>query len=110
MYLVIASGSGVGGGSLGYANTLYHAPARFYDDAQWAGLNDWQVAQRHKLAPLTIFTLDAKVNDNAPEKYRGLDRYLDGRMADDRLLLVRRLRQQQFERGHRNHPGRDAAF
>jgi len=37
--------------------------------------NDWQIAQRHKLAPLTIFTLEAKVNDNAPEKYRGLDRY-----------------------------------
>jgi valyl-tRNA synthetase len=37
--------------------------------------NDWQVAQRHKLAPITIFTLEAKVNDNAPEKYRGLDRY-----------------------------------
>ena len=37
--------------------------------------NDWQVGQRHKLAPLTIFTLEAKVNDNAPEKYRGLDRY-----------------------------------
>ncbi len=37
--------------------------------------NDWQVAQRHQLAPITIFTLEAKVNDNAPEKYRGLDRY-----------------------------------
>ncbi len=37
--------------------------------------NDWQVAQRHKLVPLTIFTLEAKVNDNAPAKYRGLDRY-----------------------------------
>ena len=42
--VAIASGSGVGGGSLGYANTLYRAPARFYEDAQWAGLNDWQVA------------------------------------------------------------------
>jgi len=37
--------------------------------------NDWQIGQRHKLAPITIFTLEAKVNDNAPEKYRGLDRY-----------------------------------
>ena len=42
--VAIASGSGVGGGSLGYANTLYRAPARFYEDAQWSGLNDWQVA------------------------------------------------------------------
>jgi valyl-tRNA synthetase len=37
--------------------------------------NDYEVAQRHGLAPLTIFTLQAKINDNAPEKYRGLDRY-----------------------------------
>ena len=37
--------------------------------------NDWQIGQRHKLTPVTIFTLEAKVNDNAPEKYRGLDRY-----------------------------------
>ena len=42
--VAIASGSGVGGGSLGYANTLYRAPIRFYEDPQWAGLNDWQVA------------------------------------------------------------------
>src|SRR3712207_9067316 len=41
----IASGSGVGGGSLGYANTLYRAPQRFYDDAQWSGLGvDWRAA------------------------------------------------------------------
>ena len=37
--------------------------------------NDWEVGQRHGLAPLPIFNLDATVNSNAPEKYRGLDRY-----------------------------------
>jgi valyl-tRNA synthetase len=37
--------------------------------------NDWQIGARHKLAPITILTLDAKVNEAAPEKYRGLDRY-----------------------------------
>ncbi|CAM5246095.1 valine--tRNA ligase [Rhodanobacter lindaniclasticus] len=37
--------------------------------------NDYAIGQRHQLAAITIFTLDAKVNDNAPEKYRGLDRY-----------------------------------
>ncbi|MFK2878980.1 valine--tRNA ligase [Rhodanobacter hydrolyticus] len=37
--------------------------------------NDYAIGQRHKLAPITIFTLDAKVNDNGPEAYRGLDRY-----------------------------------
>jgi len=38
--------------------------------------NDWQIGQRHGLAPITILNLDATVNDNAPAKYRGLDRYV----------------------------------
>ncbi|GAA0256305.1 valine--tRNA ligase [Rhodanobacter caeni] len=42
--------------------------------------NDYAIGQRHKLAPITIFTLDARINDNAPEKYHGLDRY-DARKA-----------------------------
>ena len=37
--------------------------------------NDYDIGKRHGLAPLEIFTLDAKINANAPEKYRGLDRY-----------------------------------
>ncbi|HET8554796.1 MAG TPA: class I tRNA ligase family protein, partial [Rhodanobacteraceae bacterium] len=37
--------------------------------------NDYAIGKRHRLDSLTIFTLDAKVNDNAPEAYRGLDRY-----------------------------------
>jgi valyl-tRNA synthetase len=37
--------------------------------------NDYEIAERHGLAPLTIFTLQASINDNAPAKYRGLDRY-----------------------------------
>ena len=42
--VVVVSGAGVGGGSLGYANTLYRAPDRFYRDPQWAGLADWDAA------------------------------------------------------------------
>jgi cholesterol oxidase len=42
--VAIVSGAGVGGGSLGYANTLYRARRRFYEDAQWAGLADWEAA------------------------------------------------------------------
>jgi valyl-tRNA synthetase len=38
--------------------------------------NDYQVAQRHKLVPLNIFTLDARTNNNVPAAYRGLDRYV----------------------------------
>ena len=37
--------------------------------------NDYAIGQRHKLAPIEIFTLDAKVNANAPAKYQGMDRY-----------------------------------
>ncbi len=37
--------------------------------------NDYQVGVRHKLEPINIFTLDAKINANAPEAYRGLDRF-----------------------------------
>jgi valyl-tRNA synthetase len=37
--------------------------------------NDYAVGQRHKLAPISILTLDAKTNDNSPPKYRGLDRF-----------------------------------
>jgi valyl-tRNA synthetase len=42
--------------------------------------NDHQVGQRHGLAPIEIFTLDAKINQNGPAKYRGMDRY-DARRA-----------------------------
>jgi cholesterol oxidase len=38
----IVSGSGVGGGSLGYANTLYRARPAFFRDPQWEGLGDWE--------------------------------------------------------------------
>ncbi len=37
--------------------------------------NDYAIGIRHKLPLITIFTLDAKINNEAPEKYRGLDRY-----------------------------------
>ena len=39
------SGCGVGGGGLGYANTLYVPPKPFFEDRQWAGLEeDWEQA------------------------------------------------------------------
>ena len=43
----IASGCGVGGGSLGYANTLYRARPAFFADRQWGELGDWE----RELAP-----------------------------------------------------------
>ena len=37
--------------------------------------NDFAVGQRHHLKPLSVLTKTAKMNDNVPEKYRGMDRY-----------------------------------
>ncbi len=38
--------------------------------------NDYAVGQRHKLPMICVLTLDATINDNAPEKYRGMDRFV----------------------------------
>jgi valyl-tRNA synthetase len=50
--------------------------------------DDWQIGQRHGLPVLAIFDLEAKVNENAPAKYRGLDRYVARKavLADLRAL------------------------
>src|SRR5690606_31788409 len=37
--------------------------------------NDAQIGARHKLAPIVILTLDAKIVNDAPAAYRGLDRF-----------------------------------
>jgi valyl-tRNA synthetase len=37
--------------------------------------NDYAVGQRHDLPLINIFTPDAKINENGPERYRGLDRF-----------------------------------
>ncbi len=40
--MLILSGTGVGGGSLGYACTLLSPPDPFYQDPQWAEMQDWK--------------------------------------------------------------------
>ncbi|MCH8105021.1 MAG: valine--tRNA ligase [Proteobacteria bacterium] len=47
--------------------------------------NDYEVGKRHDLPLINIFTFDAKINDQAPEKYQGMDRY------DARELIVKDL-------------------
>ena len=37
--------------------------------------NDYEVGKRHGLEPINLFTTDATLNDDAPEPYRGLDRF-----------------------------------
>jgi cholesterol oxidase len=69
--VAIVSGAGVGGGSLGYANTLYRARRRFYEDPQWAGLADWESA----LAP----------HYDVAERMLGVVAYDEDDHADDLL-------------------------
>jgi valyl-tRNA synthetase len=38
--------------------------------------NDYEVGKRHNLPLINIFTRDAAMNENAPEVYRGLDRFV----------------------------------
>ena len=37
--------------------------------------NDYDMGKRHNLPMINIFTVDAKINDNAPEAYRDMDRF-----------------------------------
>jgi valyl-tRNA synthetase len=38
--------------------------------------NDFRVGQRHGLEVINVFTPDARLNDNVPTHYRGLDRFV----------------------------------
>jgi valyl-tRNA synthetase len=38
--------------------------------------NDYAVGQRHQLPIIGVLHLNATINDNAPQKYRGLDRFV----------------------------------
>ena len=40
--VLVLGGAGVGGGSLGYANTLLEPPDTFFRDPQWADMGDWK--------------------------------------------------------------------
>jgi valyl-tRNA synthetase len=37
--------------------------------------NDYDVGKRHQLPVINIFTIDAKINENAPNKYQGMARF-----------------------------------
>ena len=52
--------------------------------------NDYACALRHGIPLITIFTLDAKINENGPAAYQGLDRY------DARKAVLRDLEAQHF--------------
>lgn len=37
--------------------------------------NDFEVGKRHKLPMISVLDKDAKINENGPDEYRGLDRF-----------------------------------
>ncbi len=42
--------------------------------------NDYEVGKRHDLELINIFTIEARINEQAPQQYQGMDRY-DARKA-----------------------------
>jgi valyl-tRNA synthetase len=68
--------------------------------------NDNAVGQRHDLPMINIFTDDAAVNDSAPEKYRGLDRFearkrIVAELEEAGLLVETKPHKLQVPRGDR---------
>ncbi len=52
--------------------------------------NDYEMGLRHDLPQINILTPDACINENAPEKYRGMDRY------EARDLIIHDLKEQDL--------------
>jgi len=52
--------------------------------------NDYAVGHRHKLPVINILTIDAHINENAPERYQGLDRF------EARELIIQDLKAQNL--------------
>jgi cholesterol oxidase len=74
----ILSGSGVGGGSLGYANTLYVPPAKFFEDPQWADLADWEreLKPHYDEAKRMLGVVNVETDDASDELLREYGEYL----------------------------------
>ena len=70
--------------------------------------NDYAMGQRHSLTPISIFTLDAKINEHAPAVYQGMDRF-DARkqilvdLEAQQLLAATKPHKLMVPRGDRSH-------
>jgi cholesterol oxidase len=73
-HVSVVSGCGVGGGSLGYANTLYVPPKAFFEDRQWAGLADWEseLAPHYAEAQRMLGVVEYPYDDPADQLLREL--------------------------------------
>ncbi|MEW6131881.1 MAG: valine--tRNA ligase [Pseudomonadota bacterium] len=70
--------------------------------------NDYAIGNRHKLTPISIFTLDAKINELGPAEYQGLDRYVArekilAELKDKNLLKAAKPHKLMVPRGDRTH-------
>ncbi|HKO37562.1 MAG TPA: GMC family oxidoreductase [Solirubrobacterales bacterium] len=68
----VVSGCGVGGGSLGYANTLYVPPSKFFKDPQWGDLADWEkeLTPHYAEAQRMLGVVNVDTDDAADELLR----------------------------------------
>jgi cholesterol oxidase len=74
----VVSGCGVGGGSLGYANTLYVPPKAFFEDHQWAQMQDWdaELAPHYEEAQRMLGVVQNPHEDPADQLLRELGQEL----------------------------------
>jgi cholesterol oxidase len=76
--VAVVSGCGVGGGSLGFANTLYVPPAPFFEDKQWGELADWQreLAPHYAEAQRMLGVVETPNDDPADQLLKELGEHL----------------------------------
>ena len=59
--------------------------------------NDYEVGKRHDLPQINVFTVDARINEEAPERYQGMGRF------DARKMIVEDLKAQGLLEGIKDH-------
>ncbi len=76
--VAVVSGCGVGGGSLGYANTLYVPPTQFFQDRQWAEMEEWEsaLAPHYAEAQRMLGVVQNPYDDPADQLLRELGEHL----------------------------------
>jgi len=70
--------------------------------------NDYAIGQRHGLSMINIFTIDAKINENAPSAYQGMDRFearkkIVADLKQEGLLVDIKPHKLMVPRGDRSH-------
>jgi cholesterol oxidase len=72
--VAVVSGCGVGGGSLGYACTLYVPPKQFFEDRQWAQMANWEgeLAPHYEEAQRMLGVVENPHEDPADQLLREL--------------------------------------